>query len=75
MEQALLQIIGLAASVIALTLGLARMMIKSNESIMLRLIERIDERLSRVEVALNELVTELKRNVHTRQRKSSTVKD
>lgn len=70
MEQALLQIIGLAASVIALTLGLARMMIKSNESIMLRLIERIDERLSRVEVALNELVTELKRSVHTRQRGS-----
>ncbi len=31
MEQALLQVIALAASVIALTLGLARMMIKSNE--------------------------------------------
>jgi len=75
MEQALLQIIGLAASVIALTLGLARMMIKSNESIMLRLIERIDERLSRVESALNELVSEMKRNVNrARVRKNSAEK-
>ncbi len=75
MEQALLQIIGLAASVIALTLGLARMMIKSNESIMLRLIERVDERLSRVESALNELVSEMKRNVNrARVRKNSAEK-
>lgn len=63
MEQALLQIIGLAASVIALTLGLARMMIKSNEHIMLQLIERVDERLSRVELALNEVLSEFKRRM------------
>lgn len=63
MEQALLQIIGLAASVIALTLGLARMMLKSNERIMLQLIERIDERLSRVESALNEVLSEFRRRV------------
>lgn len=63
MEQALLQIIGLAASVIALTLGLARMMLKSNERIMLQLIERIDERLSRVEVALNEVLSEFRRRM------------
>lgn len=63
MEQALLQIIGLAASVIALTLGLARMMLKSNERIMLQLIERIDERLSRVESALNEVLSEFRRRM------------
>ncbi len=75
MEQALLQVIALAASVITLTLGLARMMIKSNEQIMLRLIERVDERLSRVESALNELVSEMKRNVNrARVRKNSAEK-
>lgn len=72
MEQALLQIIGLAASVIALTLGLARMMLKSNERIMLQLIERIDERLSRVEVALNDVLSEFRRRM-TRSSRSKDV--
>ncbi len=67
MEQTILQVLAVAGSAVALSFGLARMILRQHEryidrhaELMARMYERLDKRMERLEIVLTELSQELR---------------